>query len=172
MKYYVIFILFSCFSLKAQTNIDFENGQWLILANESDMVTKDTITLIKIVSYVVSNKEHQRTDVTSEYGNGKDNSDLHFRKGGILLVNYNAIKCGCKETMKWKWRYTPATEILNLDIAGKQKNKFKLLKVEKVKEQWKSKVYKGHVEIVTVEGDIEKYIFIKQNNLSKQTQHH
>ncbi|ESU21254.1 hypothetical protein FCR2A7T_06820 [Flavobacterium cauense R2A-7] len=158
MKVY-IHILFIIFSLntKAQSveNIDFANDYWFVLNKEVDFIKTDTITLYRMINIKTEPKKDLFVSPEYYYKKKDGLTVLQFINDGKLYINPYRIG---DRIILWKWKYSSSTQILNIDVPGKLKSKFKIFQLSKTSESWK---YKMSDEIINLDAEIEKLVLYK-----------
>mgnify|MGYP006163262905 CR=1 FL=1 len=125
---FFLFLTFNIYAQKIEKN-DFFMKHWLMLGKEIEIISKDTLVLIKTLESekLFSLKKSLSTSVP-------ELSEILFMSNR-LYFNPNNINCGCnnsKESFSWKWKFNYEEQIINIDAQGSKKNQFQILSLENV----------------------------------------
>ena len=125
---FFLFLTFNIYAQKIEKN-DFFMKHWLMLGKEIEIISKDTLVLIKTLESekLFSLKKSLSTSVP-------ELSEILFMSNR-LYFNPNNINCGCnnsKESFSWKWKFNYEKQIINIDAQGSKKNQFQILRLENV----------------------------------------
>ena len=125
---FFLFLTFNIYAQKIEKN-DFSMKHWLMLGKEIEIISKDTLVLIKTLESekLFSLKKSLSTSVP-------ELSEILFMSNR-LYFNPNNINCGCnnsKESFSWKWKFNYEKQIINIDAQGSKKNQFQILRLENV----------------------------------------
>ena len=123
-----IILSFNIYAQKIEKN-DFLMKHWLMLGKENEIFSKDTLVLIKTQDseklYTIKKKLSMSVPELTE---------ILFMPNR-LYFNPNNINCGCnnsKESFSWKWKFNHEKQIISIDVQGRKKNLFQILRLESV----------------------------------------
>ena len=125
---FFLFLTFNIYAQKIEKN-DFFMKHWLMLGKEIEIISKDTLVLIKTLESekLFSLKKSLSTSVP-------ELSEILFMSNR-LYFNPNNINCGCnnsKESFSWKWKLYTEKQIININAQGRKKNRFRIMSVDNI----------------------------------------
>lgn len=159
----LLLLLLSGFAFCQLQKKDFVGTDWTINIPNADLTVKDTLTLVRFISYKSNSKlseEHVMMYYFHENIREKQMTILRFRENNELHVDKTStIFCGMSPIEDWKWSLDESSKEMTLSLIGEKDFKFSLSEKTSKKETWKRIIYKDRE--VDFEADIETLKLIK-----------
>jgi hypothetical protein len=156
-KHTLTFLLLTSSLFAQKTKINFEKSSWFLKINSSEILSKDTLSLIRFSKIKFSNPKLNNDFAEICYNDKNDITKLHFSKRNVYLSNSSFSFCGPLGNLdEWNFQYNQEHEEISFEINNNRLYKFKVIDKKINSENWSCSFeendsnFKAEVEIITL----------------------
>ena len=126
----LILILTFTIGLKAQDLVksDFNKTEWFADNENGNFYVSDTISLIQILKFNNENDKLNEIYIKLQKNSNRDITQLEFKNSGRLNIQDLYVESWTETLIndKWKWKFEPKNQTLELHLKGKVHSSFRI----------------------------------------------